>query len=43
MKVLARQTVVVQYLLEFSKTLNAIATNTGVIQTFFKKQENLCL
>jgi cell division cycle protein 37 len=34
---MARQCIVLQYLLELSKSLNADATNTNVIKNFFKK------
>lgn len=34
---MARQCIVMQYLLELAKSLNAIATNTNVIKNFFKK------
>jgi len=37
MAVMAEQCIIIQYLLELSKTLNAIATNTNMIKNFFKK------
>jgi hypothetical protein len=43
MCVMAEQCIVVQYLLELSKTLNAVATNTNMIKNFFKKSALLLL
>ncbi|VDO14779.1 unnamed protein product, partial [Brugia timori] len=37
MCVMAEQCIIIQYLLELSKTLHALATNTNVIKNFFKK------
>uniref|UniRef100_A0A0R3RQX0 Hsp90 chaperone protein kinase-targeting subunit n=1 Tax=Elaeophora elaphi TaxID=1147741 RepID=A0A0R3RQX0_9BILA len=37
MCVMAEQCIVIQYLLELSKNLHALATNTNVIKNFFKK------
>ncbi|VDN18657.1 unnamed protein product [Gongylonema pulchrum] len=34
---IAEQCIIIQYLLELSKTLHALATNTNVIKNFFKK------
>ena len=39
MCVMAEQCVIVQYLLELSKSLNALATNTNMIKNFFKKYQ----
>lgn len=40
MCVMAEQCIIIQYLLELSKTLHALATNTNVIKNFFKKFRN---
>ncbi|MCP9262325.1 Hsp90 co-chaperone Cdc37 [Dirofilaria immitis] len=37
MCIMAEQCIIIQYLLELSKTLHALATNTNVIKNFFKK------
>ncbi|VDN05383.1 unnamed protein product [Thelazia callipaeda] len=37
MRVMAEQCILIQYLLELSKSLHALATNTNVIKNFFKK------
>ncbi|CCD63937.1 putative Hsp90 co-chaperone cdc37 [Caenorhabditis elegans] len=39
MKTMAEQCIIIQYLLELSKSLNAVATNTTVQKQFFKKFE----
>uniref|UniRef100_A0A1I7TG90 Hsp90 chaperone protein kinase-targeting subunit n=1 Tax=Caenorhabditis tropicalis TaxID=1561998 RepID=A0A1I7TG90_9PELO len=40
MKILAQQCIIIQYLLELSKSLNAVATNAIVQKQFFKKFES---
>lgn len=42
MCIMAEQCVIIQYLLELSKSLNALATNTNMIKNFFKKYLFYC-
>uniref|UniRef100_A0A1I7XTP3 Hsp90 chaperone protein kinase-targeting subunit n=1 Tax=Heterorhabditis bacteriophora TaxID=37862 RepID=A0A1I7XTP3_HETBA len=37
MSVMAKQCIIMQYLLELAKSMNAVATNTNIIKAFFKK------